>query len=238
MKANKNIMAIGILLWAAVARPQATSNCLDDILAWEEQVYKLDLEQPNAIFGLHYSVLTEDWDGKVVRSRVKVYRSQEEVHFFSEQADIYQDKDHVFLVLHPQKLILWNDAPEEMAAGGFDEEFMAIRRSFFEESTVEVCGPAAGEPSVKVAVVKAVEDLTGTVLINRMKYRYDTQHKKLLSTEISYKPQYKVKRIVVTYEGLYPHAQYDFGGAAWKHVLKPDGNPLAKFSNYQLMDNR
>lgn len=235
MNVRKIVLVSGLLASTVLCRAQLAESCLEDILSWESKVYEAQFEDPTEILELRYSILTEDWEGKVVRSKVQIYRSQGKVHFFSQQADIYQDTEHVFLVLHPQQLIILNDSPEAITKSGFDDDFLEMRKSFFEESKLEEC---RSEANLKIARLKVQEDPSGIILIDRMAYRFDTRQQKLLTTEITYKPAYKVKRIMVHYDELSTKAQYDFGEAAWQHVLNLDGSPITQFKKYQLMDNR
>ncbi len=217
---------------------QSKDDCLAGILAWEEQIYQKKYTSDEEAGSIAYRIITTDWEGQILHSKVRLYRSQTNLHFFSEQADVIQDSQEMYLVLHAQKTILRNNAPEEGVQQGFSDEFLAMREAFIKQSELISCGPAAGSADVRTVAIKAPEDPDGLILIDRMIYRYDTRNKKLLSTTIHYLDAYKVKTIEIQYDRLDLKTGYDFGKRAASRLFQPNGQLKEQYQNYRLIDNR
>lgn len=216
---------------------QQNEVCVKDILALEEQIYGKKYAEGEKPLHLDYDIKTTDWEDHSVNSNVKIYRGHNNMHFFSNQAKVYQDDKDIVMVMKAQKMILRENSSEKIVNDGMGDEFVQVKKNFLTTCEVLKCENSATDKSLKIVELKAKNDMNGALYIDKMIYVYNPTTKKLIKSFISYKKGYKVKTIEINYNKLELMSTYKFNSAK-KYVLDKKGKPLAKYSTFELVDNR
>lgn len=110
---------------------QNRQTCVDAILQIEDEQRKVVSNEEDVLF-VHYTVNTTDWENQVVNSEVKVYKGKEHMHFFSDQATIYQDKNNVFMILPMQKIVIISNTKKEVYNQRLSNDFYELKREFMD----------------------------------------------------------------------------------------------------------
>lgn len=216
---------------------QAGKECLNDIFKLEEKIYSKSYNDGDKPAYISYNVLTTDWEDQTNSSNVKVYKDKNNMHFFSEQVNIFQDEKDVFLILKMQKLVIVNSTKKEITNKKINDNFLELRKEFLENCTVVKCEKSPQNEFIKTLELKVNDNMGGVIKIEKMIYTYNTQTEKILTTKIDYNEEYKVKEIFIKYNELEMESNYSFISAK-KNVLDRNNKLLPKYKGYELVDNR
>src|SRR6478736_5499859 len=103
-----HIICVGINLGCFNANAQKNRECLDQVLEFEKHNnIEYDSLKDNNIY-MNYVVKSTSWDNDVSISNVKVHKLGEQMHFFSEQANVYKSDQEVYIVMPIQKILIVN----------------------------------------------------------------------------------------------------------------------------------
>jgi len=236
MKINYIILLV-LFIAATSFKKKVNSNCIDDIIKLEHKIYSKKYAEGEKPLYVNYDIKTIDWENNTINSSVKIYRGHNNLHFFSTQANIYQDEKDILMVLKTQKIIVRENSSEKIVNNGVNEEFIQVKRKFLEGCELVKCENSPTSKSVKIVELKVTDDMKGLLYIDKMAYLYNPTANKLIKSIISYKKGYKVKRIEIKYNQLNLASDYKFYSAK-KYVLSKKNTLLAKYSAYELIDNR
>ncbi|MEK7255809.1 MAG: hypothetical protein AAB316_13750 [Bacteroidota bacterium] len=232
------LILLPALLGCLALPGQSGGDCIREVLELERKIEGHDFAQNPRVVFLNYTMRTTDWEESAAVSEVRIYRQQMKVHFFSKQADVFQDEKEVLLVLHDQRTIIRNSLNAEILNAGIATGLAELRAAFLEAGKVVKCAKDPAQAGVKILEVKASEDFHEDLLIESIRYRYDLAKGKILSTFIFYEEDYKVKKIEIAYNELNFNANYEMSQDARKYVLDKNGKPKGKYAGYAVMDNR
>ena len=208
-------------------------DCINEVWEIEKQLFDWDYNKNNSTVYLNYIIHATDWDGKVETDEIKIYRNENSVHFYSRQADIFQDAKEVFIILKTQKLILKNDAPRDLIDIGISKEFKTLRELIKKESEIIECNSSSGS-SIKTLELKLQGEISENLFVEKIKYKYDLNKRKILQTTLEYRSGYKVKKIVIKFQELDFDSSYKFSRKARKYVLDNKGQPKGKYTGFEL----
>jgi len=226
-----------VLLIAVPGVAQQKEQCIQDILKLEEQIYlKKYLEGEKPVY-IHYEIVTTDWQNKSITSKVKIYKGFNNMHFFSDQANIYQDEKDILMVLKTQKLIMRENSSEKLVNEKINDQMLFAKKQFLQSCELIKCENLATDKTLKIVELKAKDDMDGVLFIDEMTYTYNPTTNKLIKSTISYKKGYKVKTINIKYHQLDMASNYKFYKAP-KYVVNKKGELLVKYAKFELIDNR
>jgi len=228
------IYAIAILACTHLVS-QTTGSCLEEIIALDK---KMDVHADTAMrtknISLEYSVRITDWDNEVTISNVKIHKLNGFVHFFSEQASIYQDESEVVIIMPLQRIAIINSTNKELANRRVGDDFYEMRRRVLDSCKVIKCEIIG---SKKVTELKVNRSAAGTQNMVSMTYEYNSNLEKIYSVKSAYDQDYKIKYMHITYKDLNVNASSKFYPAR-TYLLDKGGKLLAKYKGYELVDNR
>ncbi|MEO6039485.1 MAG: hypothetical protein ABIQ93_13815 [Saprospiraceae bacterium] len=233
-----NRVLIILLLLAGLAPCSAAfaqTDCLQAVFAIEKEL--LHRQQSGECLLLEYTMRTTDWEDETHETSVKLYQKGRLSHLFSAEADIFQDKNEVFIALHGQKILIRTNSSGEVKAG-WKDDFLELRREFLEHCTVERCDQEGATGKTRRLVIGIPEDADLDLSIHRIEYRYNPEAQKITRTIMDYEEGYKWKQIDIQFAALYEPVRYAFGASAKANVLDSLGKPKGKYARYTLVDNR
>jgi hypothetical protein len=235
MKLLKTYLVAFFLIVGLSVNAQLKRNlCIQDVLDIEKKAFAVnDTESNNTIY-LNYSVKSTDWDGKVVASSVKIYRHNDQVNFFSDQANMYLDDKNSIIFLKPQKVIIVNGLPQNNK-NEYTDELVKLRIELLK--SCEILGCKQLPNNIRVLEIKIKEKLGGKWKVDRMIYTYNSDTKKILKCVTYYDKEFKVKKMVMEYLALDFNNDYKFAKSAKKYVLTSKDQLLSKYKGYELIDN-
>ncbi|HEY9084003.1 MAG TPA: hypothetical protein VIN73_11765 [Vicingaceae bacterium] len=234
---KKSLIPLLFSLIFCVGFIQQNSDCINEILKLEEKIYAKKYTEKDKPTFLSYSLKTIDWENKTVNVDVKMYRAYNNMHFFSNQTDIYQNEKEMIMVLKLQKLIVLENSNEEIMAKGLNEDFLAVKRNFLNQCELVSCAAIDSDKEVKRVELKVNDDMNGALFIDKMIYKYKPASKEILSNSTFYKKGYKVKQIDIKYNKLDLEHTYKFNNPK-RYVMDAKENLLSKYAGYELIDNR
>ncbi|MDQ3192391.1 MAG: hypothetical protein M3Q58_12430 [Bacteroidota bacterium] len=218
------------------AQEKNGQDCLNLIMQLENQINtKKDKEQNKATF-IHYSTRVQDWDNVFVSSEVKIIQHNKKVHFFSDKANVFQDGKDVLLVLHDQRIVIWNSTPESINESVKDD-FLLLKEAFFQSCEIIHCKTNKDNEQERTLILKAPE-ADGLISIEKLTYVFNEKEQKILKVIVEYNKEYKVRKMNITYHQMNLEYSYNFNKTAWKNVLDNNYRPTGKYTGYNLIDNR
>lgn len=191
------------------------------------------LEKRNVF--MSYSVKATSWEDEVTSSSVKVYKLGANMHFFSEQANIYMDENEVAIVIPAQRLLILNSTTKDLNNSRLSDEFFEMRRAFLDSCEVLSCETDKGIRTLVLKVDRRKVD--PSVRITRMVYQYSVEEKRVKNVRISYDEDYKLKQLFIAY-GEFDAASAHKYAPARSYVMDRKGRVNSRFEGYQLVDNR
>lgn len=212
-----------------------TLECIQDILDYEEALYG-GIGNDKTVY-LNYKTTAVDWERNVSSSLVKIYKNNENVHFFSKEGKLFKDAAEMFLVLPNQKLIVANSVSDELKETGYDNNFLELRKKFMLSSELIFCRVTDSVKGIKEVKLRVNEDLEGLIDIEEMIYTINTKLKKVLKTNVLYSESYKIKEMTIDYLDFNGNANYKFKRAS-RYILANNNKLTSKYSTYELIDNR
>ncbi len=209
--------------------------CVKEIIAYEDALYQ-QINNENTVY-VNYKTTAIDWEKNSASSEVKLYKDRENVHFFSEEGNLYKDAEQMFLVLPTQKLIVADKVTEDMASTGYNDEFVKMRERFLLSSELVNCTITDSVKGIKEVTLRVKEELEGIVEIEEMTYKYNTQQKKIMTSTVLYSNNYKIRRLTTSYLDFNPNSTYKFKKSN-RYILASNNKLLSKYNGFELIDNR
>lgn len=228
------LVTLLLLLQQHISIAQNNRECLKEVIALEEKVnFRNDSSIKDKNIFISYAVRVTDWDNQVTVSNAKIYRNDEFMHFFSEQANIYQDTKEVVMIMPQQRMAVISSTTKELNNTKINDAFFQMRRKFLDSCEIVRCDLVGAKKVLELKVKKA--DRTNN--ITSMVYEYDLEKGKIESVKVNYNADYKIKQLQITYKEFSLNSTYQFANAR-KYLVDKNGKLLAKLSGYELVDNR
>ncbi len=215
---------------------QVDKICVKEI----QEVIKADEARKDSVkqgkvLHLKYNVRVTDWEDETTLSNVNLYKNETHLHFFSEQANVYQDLTEAVVILPQQKIAFLSDMDKSLANFKMSDAFFQLRKGFLDSCQILQCGTKLG--SVKTLVLKPRLEEDGALKITKLSYEYDLATKTVLQIKVEYNDEYKLKQMVITYKEFKVLDTYPFAKCT-SYLLDKKGQVLAKYKDYELEDNR
>lgn len=234
----KRFSFIYIIFFLTFSHAQDTiSYCIKEVMEIEETVFNEDIGKTSKTAFIHYKVLSESNTNQITKSEVKMYRNNQYMNFFSDQADIYTDKNESFMILKPQLMIIASSTPQNVMNSGYSADFLKFKKEFMQTCVVESCIVKDSINGLKELKLTIGKDSQKKMFIRTIIYNYDTKNKKILSTDVYYSKDSKVKRMLINYIALETDYNYDFVHGKRK-FLTSKGKLLDKYKGYEFIDDR
>lgn len=233
---NKITLLAAFLFSVAGFQAQDQQDCLSRVVALER---KLDVSKDTSLLRrniyLNYTVKATNQDNETVVSHVRLYKKENYVHFFSEQAVIYMDEKEALIAVPGQKLLILNSISKELLAKRQTDDFFELRMAFLESCSVGSCA-SSGE--VTTVVLKAdPRAYEQGVFIRQITYTYNSVLNKVLSVKMNYTDDYQLRQLEMIYGDVDLESTHKFGPAR-ALAMNRRGELNDKYSDYELVDNR
>lgn len=233
---NKIVLS-SLLLVYVVCYSQKNTTCINEVFAIEEKNSIRNFNEIDKTYRLDYALKTIDWENQIINSHVRAYKNKDNMHFYSDQGVIYQDEKEIYMVLPIQKIVIVNTSPKDINHLKVKDDFYEFRKKFLDSAEVVECKIIPQSPDIKVLELKINNDLGGVLHLKSMIYKYDVKAQKILSIDMFYNDKYKVKEMQITFNEVGLTDKYKFNSAR-KYVVDRNGKLLAKYGDYELVDNR
>lgn len=234
----KNTLLIFFALFAnGFSYSQNDRKCIEEIIQFEDpNNLRNDSTVKSKNIHVSYQVKVSDWEGQVTLSNVRIYKDENNMHFFSEQANLFQDNKEVLIVLPSQKLIIINSTDKRLNNQRLNQEFFIVRKEFLDSCEVVKCENRDAEN--KIVVLKVHPDKTSPAIkIKNITYEYNIVQKKINSVTVDYRSDYKIKQLHMVYKDFNLASTYGFMPLK-SYYLDKKGNVLTKYKDYEFVDNR
>ena len=174
---------------------QNNKKCLEEVMALEElNNFRKDTAIDNKNIYMSYTVKATNWEDETTVSNVKLYKAENYMNFFSDQASIFMDEKEVFIIVPSQKLIIISSNSKELSNRKLNDEFFEMRRAFLDSAKVISCDT---RNKVNVVVLKVDEKkVDERIKISQITYEYSSEEKKIKSTKVIYDEDYKIKQLI------------------------------------------
>lgn len=223
-----------LLLQNSTVFSQNMKDCLKEVVDFEEKInYRKDTLLNKKNMFISYSVKVTDWENNITVSNVKIYKNEEYMHFFSEQANIYQDSKEVVMILPIQKMAIISSTTKELNNTKISDAFFEMRRKFIDSCEIIRCDIAGSKKTLELKVKKHQDSNNIIGII----YEYDIELGKILFVKISYNQDYKVKTVQINYKDFVMDSNYQYSSSR-RYMVDRNGKLLSKLNGYELVDNR
>jgi hypothetical protein len=230
----KRLLTISLL--AGVLSLSAQDDCLREVLEYEKNTAPISdsaTADKNVYFS--YTVKATDWENESTISNVKIYKRGGEMHFFSEQVNMYSDEKETIVEMPGQKIIMWNETHPSGKRNSIDLSAQ-WRKEFLDSCRVVSC-KSSGK-NTRLLILKANPAyMEAGIRIAEMHFEYDTEKKKVLSVKTTYYSDYKLKNLLVIYREYTPESSYAFTPFRSRFIDRK-GRLTEKYRSYELVDNR
>jgi len=210
--------------------------CLNAVIALEK---KLDVSKDTALqrrnIYINYTVKATNQENETVVSHVKLFKKENYVHFFSEQAVIYMDEKEALIAVPSQKLLILNSLTKELLSKRRSDDFFELRMAFLEACIVSSCNTNEDITTVQLKVDPRA-DIQG-VFIRQITYVYNSRLNKVLSVTMNYSEDYALSRLEMIYGDVDLESKHKFGPARTMAMNKR-GELIERYREYELVDNR
>lgn len=196
-----------------------------------KDVYYMDM-QVSTVYNPEYAKNDSD-------VRVRMYLSADKMQYESSYVSMYQDQHDAITIVHPQKLIVWNQGgalPEQKESYA---SLMAISDTLFMRSKVIACrNTEENGRQLREIVLQPDAGYRRSRRVQQVVYHYDISEKRVYRSTIFYTEESSRRRETTTYHRLnFNQSAMPFNRAE-RIILQANGKPVAKYSSYELIDNR
>ena len=232
-------ICILVLLGGSTLLAQNTNSCKQDLLQYVEQMGKLQEPEGNAVYHLQYEVnttLRKERSNAPTHEEVEVYLCASGMEFRSNSVVVVQDAEDAFMVMHPQRSIVWTNGGQRPNAAGAQAAMLDGQRAFIESARVRACKEVTrkGETAT-LLMLSPAPNTPEAAQLTSVSY-YLNANGALKEMVINYGPQSPIQTQSITYHQLeLNHRGWKFKGAK-EQVLASTGKPVAKYKGYTLQN--
>ncbi len=196
-----------------------------------KEVYFMDM-QVNTAYNPEYAKTDSD-------VRVRMYLSADKMQYESNYVSLYQDNNDAITIVHPQKLIVWNQGgalPERKESYA---TLLSISDTLFTRSKVASCRNMEEDGrQFREVVLQPDAGYRRSRRVQQVVYHYDISEKRVYRSTIYYTEEASRRRETTTYHRLsFNQSAMPFSRAE-RVILQANGKPVGKYSGYELIDNR
>jgi hypothetical protein len=213
------------------------SICLNEVLQIENKLMIESKGTNGNTSYLNYTVKSTDWENQINNSKVEVYKDTAHLHFFSDQASIYQDEDEAIVLLKDQKVIIVSSFNKALMNKQADDEFMLMRKDFLKNCEVLNCSKGDEKNDLKILELKVVKNDNSGIKISKMIYKYNVVEQKIIETRVFFNKEYKLKEMTIKYNSSETKNDYKFEPTT-RYFFSKNNKLLPKYKGYELVDNR
>jgi hypothetical protein len=151
----------------------------------------------------------------------------------------YQDEKDAFMVMHPQRTIVWGKGGTRPDASVLRIVWGKIQDTLIEVSIVKSCQESiVSGKRVKKILLEPNKKFKDYSRVDRMEYILDIEQEKLLEVTMYYLPGEEFISKAVTYHQINWKAKLDMSVGVYYRIFNTNNKFHKKYSNYTLVDNR
>lgn len=226
---------------------QGNDVCKDIILAQTEKMQEYSKNQGNRIFYMHTQTsLIPNQTGAYANLalspkdvELKIYAGAGKMYYESKYVAIYQDQEEAFMVIHPQKLIVWSkESPQEADQNykqALTENLGTAQKQLIEMSSVLTCREINWEnKQVKKIEMIPNQKAREEFQIKKMIFYYDPQTSQILKQIINYTSNHKLKQQIITYHEMIFDYKEKIPKQARSYIFSKNEQLVSQYQNYQI----
>ncbi len=196
-----------------------------------KEVYFMDM-QVNTVYNPEYAKNDSD-------VRVRMYLSTDKMQYESSYVSLYQDPHDAFTIVHPQKLIVWNQGGALREQKESYATLLSISDTLFARSKVISCRNMEEDGRrLREVVLQPDAGYRRSRRVQQVVYHYDLSEKRVYRSTIYYTEEASRQRETTTYHRLsFDQSAMPFSRAE-RVIFQASGKPVGKYSGYEIIDNR
>jgi hypothetical protein len=241
----RTIFTIGVIVagpLAGISTLQAQDDCKKIITAYIEEMASVQAPGPGQAYHVHFTTESISADPRKTQSstvEAHVYMDRSHMTYQTGQMMMMRDAQDAFMVIYPQKKIIWAkgglnpaESTERISLGG-------IQKNLVEKASVSFCRTEtkAGQ-SVKVIGLVPDQETAEKVNVSAFTFYYSPAFQKMQKVTIEFTKPHPMQRQTITYHTI------DFDYKAFKpkpfyaQVFASQGVLHQKYQGYMLVDNK
>jgi hypothetical protein len=175
-----------------------------------------------------------------VKMNVKIIMSSNQIQYYTNDIELYQDERDAFMVVKPKKMIAWSTSSLNELKGERFKELTKTQDTLLAVSTVTSCRTVKdGEKSTTIMVLTPKADAQRAFKVKTATYWFNNVTKRVEEVVIEFMPGYDAKRRTTSYKTMdLNYKLIKLNKPVLGLVLDKKNKPLSKYKGFQLIDNR
>ena len=151
----------------------------------------------------------------------------------------YQDEKDAFMVVHPNKSIIWSKGGKRPDASVLRDQAGRFQDTLVEMSVLKSCELVTWNGrSVKKIVLEPIKKIKEYTKIVRMEYLLDPEKQQLLQVDMFYQGGEEFISKTITYTTIDWNAKTDMSLGVYYRIFNTNNRLHKRYSTYTLVDNR
>jgi hypothetical protein len=228
-------------LFAGNAQTEDTKDCRQLIRNYMTAMSKYKNPEKDKVYSMQMEVETDYRQGSDktdTRVSTSIHVSGYSKQYESNLVSYYTDRNQTFTVIHPEKLIYWQDG--EITANQDNYAVITmLMDSLFKHSKLDYCRELKYEGR-KVKEIKFTPDekFKKSTQIRALVYYFDVKENRIYRLVTYFLETSEKEKQVVTYHSLSFNSKYKMFTSARNKIFSGKGTLNEKFRNYKIVDQR
>jgi hypothetical protein len=236
------IFGISIVLLFSALTPKEDGDCINIIRDYIDRMSLIGVPKDNQTYYLDMKIVTiyaPQTNTAASNVGIKMYLNSESMIYETEQFSVYQDESDAFMVLHPQKKIIWNDGGKNPNRDLDRVNIGKSQKALFENGKIVSCQELKYKGiDAKKIVLKVSEADKDALKIEEVVVFYDTGRKMVYEVDIIFEKTQLVRKQVTTYNVINFNYKAKAAGAVRNIIFAGAGRLQPKYKGYTLEKNR
>ncbi|WP_157558362.1 hypothetical protein [Microscilla marina] len=240
------VLLTGLLLWTTVqGNAQSTNKYYQVLQNFMDKMKKVQFPKPGQHYLMHMSIKMIPktnlavYQGKVEskEAKVKMIVGTHQLMYETNQVSIYQDRQWVFQVFHPQKLILQKNTPKGMFNQhlAYAKKMTQMQNELFAQSKVtSVKDRMYKGKKIKLITTTVAAEAQKKFKVKTVTYFFDMQKQKLEKQVVKFTPAHTLSGQEIVYLQLSPNYKGYVPATAKAAVMNTQQRLLPKFRGYSI----
>ncbi len=217
------------------------AQCLTPVKEYVNESARHTEPKEGQIYFMQFSVKSipaSKFSSEIAIVSSKIFRSKGQLIYETKDVDIYQDELNAFMIIHPNKRIIWSKEPEKIKNEATNK-IAALQKNLLESSQLIDCSISVAENGHDIISIKlkTSDDIKNEFKVAYSLMKFDRTLNQLLKVETIYEPDQPLARQIIEYQKL----DYNYKGMKIKPaksmIFNSKGQVKPEFKQYTFIEN-
>lgn len=220
---------------------QTVSDCKQTLMKYYKKDI-IDVQFPKGKKVYFYNLLFEtETDAGLKKSlNIKIYVSENQMHFITKDMSAFQDNQDAFMVVNNPRMIIHSKSTLEARNDKLLSDFNVFSDSVMATSKVIECmhGVNGKKEPLLLITLQTGDKAKEAMSVDRFVYQINTKREKIEKITMFYLRGYKYKKASLTYLETNPNYKKDMSVPVRRLFFDTNGKIQKKYITYKLVNNR